>query len=84
MTHISPDEVDYTLEQDLELINQPLVVNVSAVDDDVYRGNRTLNLTLFQTNTSDNNVTHDWGLVSHTVVIFIKDNDSKYQKSYWK
>ena len=84
MTHISPDEVDYTLEQDLELVNQPLVVNVSAVEDDVYRGNRTLNLTLIQTNTSDNNVTHDWGLVSQTVVIFIKDNDSKYQKSYWK
>ena len=84
MTHISPDEVDYTLEQDLELINQPLVVNVSAVDDDVYRGNRTVNLTLIQTNTSDNSVTHDWGLVSQTVVIFIKDNDSKYQKSYWK
>ena len=45
----------------------------------MYSGKRTFNLSLAQSNVSENNVTYDLGLVSDTVVINVEDNDSEFQ-----
>ena len=70
--------MDYNISHDvvLELTNQPLPVHVITVDNDVYEGTKTINLTLTQTYSS-NNVTYDSGLVFKTAFITVEDNDSK-------
>ena len=68
--------MDYNISHDvvLELTNQPLPVHVLTMDNDVYEEAKTINLTLVQTNSS-NNVTYDSGLISETVFITVEDND---------
>ena len=70
--------VDYNLVYGtvLQLINQPALVNVFTVNDDLYEGTETINLTLSQ-GFSSNNVTNDSGLISDSVLIIVEDNDSK-------
>ena len=76
------DVTDYTIVYDpeLQLTNEPLLVQVLTVDDDdVYEGVKTLSLTLSQ-NDSSNNVTNALGLTSETVLIILEDNDSKLRR----
>ena len=82
MINYSPtDGVDYILMYGtpLELTNHPRSVHVSIMDNDnIYSGKRTFNLSLAQSDVSENNVTYDLGLVSDTVVINVEDNDSEF------
>ena len=70
--------MDYNISHALVLVltNQPLPVHVLTVENDVYEGTKTINLTLVQTYSS-NNVTYDSGLISKAAFITVEDNNSK-------